>query len=165
MNNLIEVRLGTDDLKFAAAHMTLFPDGTKEPIHGHTYHVIVSLYFKNHSFEKMVPFFELKKSIRKLCEQWHHKLLLPALARDLKIIKQEEETEFYLCKKHYLIPSDEIEMIPTDNTSTEVLAEEFARRLLKESVLQQVTNYLEKLEVHIEQRPRQGASVILTEFS
>ena len=49
-----EIRIRKEALKFAASHMTVFPDGTKEALHGHNYFlfhglmlVLVSYYSGN----------------------------------------------------------------------------------------------------------------------
>ncbi|MBF0493219.1 MAG: 6-carboxytetrahydropterin synthase [Deltaproteobacteria bacterium] len=164
MNKELGLRMGTQDLKFAAAHMTLFPDGSKEPLHGHTYHVSISVYLKDHSFENMVPFSEIKTAIRRLCEKWHHKLLLPQNAAAFQIIKIGNETEFTLCKKHYVIPSDEVELLPCSNTSTEDLALEFLKRLLKEDIFLKIKSNLSKIEFNLDELPHQGAQIIQRDF-
>lgn len=164
MTKPVSIRLGTQDLKFAAAHMTLFPDGSKEPLHGHTYHVSVLVGLKDNQFESMVPFSDIKNAIRKLCEKWHHKLLLPQNAKALQLIKQETEVEFTLCGKRYVIPSDEIEWVPRSNTSTEDLAQDLLERLLQEPIFQKIKSNLTQIDLILDELPHQGAQVVQREF-
>jgi len=161
MSKNLSIRIGTQDLKFAAAHMTLFPDGSKEPIHGHTYQINIRIHLKENSLEKMIPFSDVKNTIRKLCENWHHKLLLPALAKELKMVKKEEkEIEFFLCEKRYVIPTDEVELISKKNTSTEDLAEEILEQFFKQEIWKKIQTNVNLIELNLDELPNQGAQVI-----
>lgn len=158
MNKNLQLRIGTSDLKFAAAHMTLFPDGTKEPLHGHTYQVSVCLQLKSDASEVMIPFSVIKTGIRKICETWHHKLLLPAHAKEFEILQENSVSlEFLLCGKRYLLPREEAELLPISNVSTEALSIELGRRLIKE--FETFLHQVEKVEVNLDELPQQGASV------
>ena len=63
----VEIRIRKEALKFAAAHMTVFPDGTKEALHGHQYLPTLTVRVKDASFEKMLPFSEFKSAMKKNC--------------------------------------------------------------------------------------------------
>ena len=47
-----EIRIRKDSLKFAASHMTVFPDGTKESLHGHNYVPSLTVRVRDASFEE-----------------------------------------------------------------------------------------------------------------
>jgi len=159
--------LAKDRHKFSAAHMTFFPDGTKEPLHGHNYQVGVALSLKQTSFQKMLSLSLVKEQIVELCGRWDERVLLPRRSKMLRIIKREKETkasqletEFFACKKHYVIPSDEIAWIDADNITIEALCGVFAKELrnaLKKN--SQIKTLISSIEVSIFETRGQGASL------
>src|SRR5262245_374830 len=108
--------LGKERHGFSAAHMTVFPDGSKEPLHGHNYQVQLSLELTTVEFESFLDFGIVKAIIEKLCAAWNDKLLLAAQNKFFKVIRQDEkEIEFVLSGKRYVVPSDEVALLPTEN--------------------------------------------------
>jgi 6-pyruvoyltetrahydropterin/6-carboxytetrahydropterin synthase len=147
-----------ESLKFAAAHMTVFPDGTKEALHGHNYRTEVTLELREATLGKMLPFSVVKDAMRKICDAWDEKVLLARDCPSMKIVSQKGgELEFTLCGKRYVLPQDEVVLLPIDNVITERLAEVFGRELIARlgSVLD--ANVL-GLEVRIEEMTGQGGS-------
>ena len=167
------IHIHKEALKFSSAHMTVFPDGTKEALHGHNYTTTVSLDLIDTSLKQMVSFSEIKKEIRAICEAWDEKVLLPGKCPFFEIKGQAAggaeaggandtlrsgELEFYLCDKRYVLPSEEAVLLPIDNVTSERLAEEFCRlfveRLKTRSLLEKFTG----IQVNIEETPGQGAT-------
>ncbi|MBY0371680.1 6-carboxytetrahydropterin synthase [bacterium] len=145
--------------KFAAAHMTVFPDGTKEPLHGHNYQVALQLVLRESSFEKMVPFQHWKDALMALCMEWDHRVLVPANNPFFKKIRvTDEETEFTVCGKRYVLPSDEVLLLPTDNLSTEAFSGEFCRRFVVMLEGKPGFELAESIEIAVEESPGTGAS-------
>ena len=52
------IRVGKDSHKFAAAHMTVFPGGTKERLHGHNFQVHVTVELRDVAFAAFLDFVE-----------------------------------------------------------------------------------------------------------
>src|SRR4051812_15559013 len=104
------IHIKKDALKFSSAHMTVFEDGTKEALHGHNYRVELQL-----EVTGMVPFFDIKKETKKLCDAWDEKLLLAEKCPFFKITSKSAEISFELCKKKYSIPADEVVLLPIEN--------------------------------------------------
>jgi 6-pyruvoyltetrahydropterin/6-carboxytetrahydropterin synthase len=71
-----------------------------------------------------------------------------------------QEIEFLLCGKRYILPADEIVLLPMDNILTEKLAEEFHRKLMAKLESAGVMSGIMALELRIEEAPGQGASFI-----
>jgi 6-pyruvoyltetrahydropterin/6-carboxytetrahydropterin synthase len=147
-------------LKFASAHMTVFPDGTKERLHGHNYRTQVSIDLKTIELANMLPFSTVKAAMKKICDEWDEKVLLARLCPFFKLTSSDaRETEFVLCGKRYVLPTDEIVFIDRDNITTETLSAEFCSRLLgllDARALESVAG----IEVRIEEMLGQGASYI-----
>jgi 6-pyruvoyltetrahydropterin/6-carboxytetrahydropterin synthase len=103
-----------DVLKFSSAHMTVFPDGTKERLHGHNFQVMLEFELETIQLASLLDFGVVKQT--------------PAL----ELIRQDAgEVEFKLCGKRYVVPADEVELLPLENVVVETLAEEMAFRLVE----------------------------------
>jgi len=152
------VHLRKEALKFSAAHMTVFPDGSKEALHGHNYTTEVSIGIKDISLKGIISFSSFKKVIREICDDWDEKLLLAGECPFMEIKSQSpQEIEFFLCKKRYVLPADEVIILAVDNITAETLAAEFCRKLIGK-LGAQGSSQLTGVEVRIEEAPGQGAS-------
>jgi 6-pyruvoyltetrahydropterin/6-carboxytetrahydropterin synthase len=154
-----EVHFRKESFKFSVAHMTVFSDGTKESLHGHNYATDVSLGLNSINLEKMIAFSVFKNAIKEICEEWDEKVLLPQACPFFEIKGQSDhEIEFVICQKRYVLPKDEVVLLPIDNISSERLSQEFGRRLLIrfQKFIEQGT--VTHLSVRIEESPGQGGT-------
>jgi 6-pyruvoyltetrahydropterin/6-carboxytetrahydropterin synthase len=116
--------------KFSAAHMTVFPDGTKETMHGHDYRVAAALEFDDQA-DSWLEFSFVKKALAELCAAWDDRLLLAERNPHFEKVRVDaKELEFWLCGKRYVLPVDECVLVPVDNILVERLSEELARKFL-----------------------------------
>jgi 6-pyruvoyltetrahydropterin/6-carboxytetrahydropterin synthase len=119
-----------EGFKFSCAHMTVFPDGTKERLHGHNYRVGAALDLADVSFAKLVDFGPLKAAIRELCGEWRERTLIAAANPHLEIAADgPDELEFRLCGQRYVLPRGDVTLLPLDNLVVEQLAALIAARL------------------------------------
>ncbi len=146
-------------LKFAAGHMTVFPDGTKEALHGHGYTTELTVELRSIALTDLVSFDVFKQALKQLCDDWDEKVLLPENCPYLEVIDRKgKSTEFELCKKRYVLPSDEVEWVPVDNITTESLAEVLLTRFIESLEKQRVLKSVYSLELRVDESPGQGAS-------
>lgn len=158
LQKIYEIRIRKDALKFASSHMTVFPDGTKEHLHGHHYQPTVSVQFQDASYKKMMPFVDIKNGMRKIAKLWDEKVLLATENPHFKMIKKSKESiEFTLCKKKYLLPNEEVVLLKVDNVTCETLAESYYHFLEMELDLFSDKN-IRSVSVYIEESPGQGAA-------
>ncbi len=151
---MYRINITDQSLHFSSGHMTIYGDGAKETIHGHTFVVKVSIGLDDSSPDEVIPFEYFKNSIVKVCKEWNEKLLLPAKSSFLKIIsKTEDEIELYLCKKHYVLPTDEVVFLETGNISVEALASTFCHRFVSHLDQDLVKRRVFDVEVTIEEIP------------
>ncbi|NBW99207.1 hypothetical protein EBR03_06510 [bacterium] len=154
-----QIHIRKESLKFSSAHMTVFPDGTKEALHGHNYQVALGVELKATSFEKMIPFADFKKVLKSLCEAWDEKVLLATGNPYYEEVKKDKkEIEFKVCKKRYVLPLDEVQLLAIDNISSEALAEHFLELFLKTFGEKSLKKWATGLSIRIEESPGQGAS-------
>lgn len=120
-----------DVLKFSSAHMTVFPDGTKERLHGHNFQVMLEFELHTTRLASLLDFGVVKQTLAQVCQALDQRLLLGSRCPALELIRQEAgEVEFTLCGKRYVIPEEEVALLPLENIVVETLAEELAFRLV-----------------------------------
>ncbi len=150
--------IGKEQHKFSAAHMTVFSDGTKEPLHGHNYQVVVSIELASVKFESFFDLGIVKKIVASLCSQWDNRLLLASGNPYFRIVRHDsKEIEFILSGKRYVVPSDEIALLPVDNIAVEPLAMLFLE-LFSAEIRDPKANLIRGLEVTITESAGQGGT-------
>ncbi len=155
---LHQLTVRKEALKFASAHMTVFPNGTKEALHGHGYTASLQVGVSSIGLQEMIPFEAFKKALKTICDAWDEKVLLAQNCPFFSIRSQTPtETEFVLCSKRYVLPTDEIVLLPVDNITVETLSYEVLRLL--QLSLSTIPRYglITSLEVRVEESPGQGA--------
>jgi len=125
------VSVSKDYLVFASAHFITFAGHRCEGLHGHNYRVRVTLDGRlNEESWFVFDFVELKKIMRRLCDEIDHLVLLP-LQSDRVQVREEGETVSVAVdgKPRYLFPRRDCALLPIPNTTVEMLAEMLIDRL------------------------------------
>jgi 6-pyruvoyl-tetrahydropterin synthase len=154
-----EIRIRKESLKFAACHMTAFPDGTKEALHGHHYQPVWEATFPSDDFESMIPFSLIKDGMKSISGLWDEKVLLAGLSKAYRETSRSPDgLEFTFLEKRYVLPSDEVEILPVDNVTCEQLARLYWLKM--DDFLRQhgIRDRFTKMRVFIEESPGQGAA-------
>ncbi len=123
------ISIDKDYLKFSAAHFLIFPDGTAERLHGHNYKVFVDVHTELDEFGLVVNFSEIKPLARALCDELDEHLLIPGEHPVLTATVDGEHYDIRYRERRYLIPRDEVIVLPIGNSSAENLAAWFGRTL------------------------------------
>lgn len=161
MNKRHRISIAREQYKFSCAHMTVFPDGTKERLHGHNYTIALALDVERIDLAAMIPFGDIKSVLGALCAEWKERLLIAAKSPHLVIVRDDKELEFTLCRERYVVPRGDALLLPIDNISVEALAGHVAD-LLRERLSMLEAAQVRSLEVTIEEQPGQGASCTLS---
>jgi len=141
--------------------MTVFPDGSKESLHGHNYSTEVSLELSSIALNDTIAFSVVKKIMREICEAWDEKVLLPSQCPFFELLKKDEQSvEFSLCKKRYVLPADEVVFLALDNITSETLAGEFSRRLILGLKKLPEFSLIQSVSVRVEESPGQGGTCV-----
>lgn len=146
--------------KFSCAHMTVFPDGSKERLHGHNYTVAIALEVDRIELAAMIPFAPIKAAVAALCRAWKEHVLLAARNPHFVVVHDSHELEITLCGERYVFPRGDVLLLPIDNISVEALAAHVAD-LLRAELAPHTGPHVRALEVTIEESPGQGASCVL----
>lgn len=158
MAQTCRVHIRKEAYKFSCAHMTVFADGSKERLHGHNYQVSVDLTLPQTALADMVPFQTIKDEIRTLSKGWDEYVLLAADCPFFQIDrKSATEIEFHLCGRRYVLPLEDVVLLPTDNIVVETLAALFCRELVAR--LSAIGTHILGVSVRIDETAGQGASV------
>ena len=137
--------------------MTVFPDGTKERLHGHNYTVAVAIEISQIDFDSMIPFAPIKDAIGTLCAEFKERVLVATKNPFYVLVRDDNELEFTLCGERYVLPRQDALLLPIDNISVEALASYIATILLERLTVLDAS-HVKALEVTIEEYPGQGAS-------
>jgi len=159
-SKLVKHRLfvGKDVHKFSCAHMTVFPDGSKERLHGHNFQVSLLLELLGDDPE-LLDFAVLKRALQAQCEAWTERLLLPGASPALVITRHDdEEIEFRLCGKRYVAPSEDVILLPVQNVVVESLARVFAGALVERLGAALRPELVFALELTVSEARGQGAT-------
>jgi 6-pyruvoyltetrahydropterin/6-carboxytetrahydropterin synthase len=148
-----------DTLKFSAAHMTVFPGGKKERMHGHNFQVGMQIDLTRADIESMVDFGRIKAEVARLCAAWNERVLLPGRCPLFRVVSEQGgQLEFELCGKRYVLPDEDAEILPVENVTTEGLAEEFLSRFRQSNPSLFEQKEVLGVEVSVTESPGQGAA-------
>jgi len=131
MSTKHRIFVGKDVHKFSSAHMTIFPDGSKERIHGHNFQVTVAFDLVDLTMSGFLDFALVKNALAEQCKAWQERLLLAERSPHYRFVSDHGGSfEFTLCGKRYVVPTDEVALLPLENVVVETLAMEFARQFI-----------------------------------
>jgi 6-pyruvoyltetrahydropterin/6-carboxytetrahydropterin synthase len=145
--------------KFSCAHMTVFPDGSKERLHGHNYYLSMTVELRSIKFSDMIDFAPIKEALARLCAEWKERTLVAEHNPHLELIEDNErEIEFRLCGERYVLPRGDVLLLPIDNAAVEPLSAHACERLCEILEGDLPTSVVKAIEVTIEENPGQGAT-------
>lgn len=143
--------------------MTVFPDGSKERLHGHNFNVTVAIDLQHVSFESFLDIGTVKKAVDALCRDWNERLLLPERSPRIEWVRRDAtEVEFRLCGKRYVVPVEDVVILPIDNVVVENLSVLFAQRLVERLGDGLRRDVIAGIEVEVREAPGQGGSYYWT---
>ena len=112
------IHLHKENFKFSAAHFLIFPDGSKERLHGHNYRVSVEIEAPLDRNGLVVDFKQVKPVIRAICDELDEHWLVPGMHPELKVaVGDDGHTRVSYRDHHYMAPSEEVIVLPLGNTS------------------------------------------------
>jgi 6-pyruvoyltetrahydropterin/6-carboxytetrahydropterin synthase len=128
------VSVSKDYLVFASAHFITFAGHRCEGLHGHNYRASVTLDGElNEDAWFVFDFVELKKIMRRLCDEIDHLVLLPLQSERVKVTEEGEIVKVAVDgKPRYVFPRSDCALLPIPNTTVEMLAQLLTDRLRAE---------------------------------
>ena len=136
----------------------MFEDGSREPLHGHNYRVMVKGETPELNDDMVFDFLNIKPVVREVCDSLDHKLIIPTLNKHLTI-KTEGRNTVIITKKDeslFSVPSTDVLLLPILNSS----AERFAMYIcgeIRRIIFERYGFYFSTLEVEVEETTGQAA--------
>jgi 6-pyruvoyltetrahydropterin/6-carboxytetrahydropterin synthase len=157
------VSVTKDYLVFASAHFITFAGHRCEGLHGHNYRASVTVEGSlNDDAWFVFDFVELKRLMRRLCDEIDHLVLLPLQSRRVKVEQDGEVVNVSVDgKPRYVFPKRDCALLPIPNTTVEMLAQMLTERLRAELDSAGVRN-LTAIEMEVEENFGQSAVYRLT---
>ncbi len=154
---LFRVQVTKDYLVFSSAHFITFAGHRCENLHGHNYRVAVALEGPLDPESWYVfNFVDLKRLMKRLCDEIDHWVLLPLENPKLVIGEQGETiTVAYEHRPRYVFPREDCVLLPIPNTTVEMLAQYLAGRVKTE--LGSAAGRLGVIEIEVEENFGQSA--------
>ncbi|GAB3741012.1 6-pyruvoyl tetrahydropterin synthase family protein [Silanimonas algicola] len=119
----VQIEISKEDIKFSAAHFTIFPDGSRERLHGHNYRVRMVATYVVRGDGMAVDYGLLKRALRKVCAGLDEYLLLPSASRYLRIAEADGAIEATIGPSRFVFPAGDVIVLPVENITGEALAE------------------------------------------
>ena len=128
------VSVTKDYLVFASAHFITFAGHRCEGLHGHNYRASVTIAGQlNDEAWFVFDFVELKRIMRKLCDEIDHLVLLPLKSDRIGVVEDGDTVSVSVDgKPRYVFPRRDCALLPIPNTTVEMLAQMLTDRLRAE---------------------------------
>lgn len=124
------IEIAKEYLKFSAAHFLIFPDGSAERLHGHNYRVFVEVDADLSEHGLVIDFKMIKPVIAELVGRLDERWLVPGEHPVLRSNRRDDGvTEVRYRDRYYAAPSEDVLVLPVNNTSSENLATWLGREL------------------------------------
>ena len=157
------VSVTKDYLVFASAHFITFAGHRCEGLHGHNYRASVVIEGAlNQEAWFVFDFVELKRIMKRLCDEIDHLVLLPLESDRVKVTEDGDIVHVAVDgKPRYVFPRRDCALLPIPNTTVEMLARLLTERLLDE-LRQNGATGLTAIEMEVEENFGQSAVYRLT---
>lgn len=143
---------------FACSHFLIFPDGTREPLHGHNYRVSVTGRTTQLSNDMVFDFLDIKPIVREVCNSLDHRLLLPGENSQVKISELNANWEYRTPDGSFFsFPKKDVIILPLPNISAERLATYISEQVAAKT-WEKFNFKFRELEIEIEETPGQSAA-------
>lgn len=150
------IRVG--GIELSAAHF--ISEGERcERLHGHNYQLVVRIVGEVDARGMVADFRLVKDEVRRLCEGWDHRVLLPARSPRIKVASKGDQTKVVTPNGTYSFPTQDVKVLDIIETT----AEELARLLcqLLTDALKSRFSRMRQVAVSVAESPRQWATVTL----
>lgn len=125
------VSVEKDYLVFASAHFITMSGHRCEGLHGHNYRARVTIEGAlNEESWFVFDFVEIKRIMRKLCDEIDHLVLLPTRSPRIAVVEEGERVAVSVDgQPRYMFPRRDCALLPIPNTTVEMLAQLLTERL------------------------------------
>ena len=90
MNSSVTIKLNRNDLKFSAAHFTIYSATEREKIHGHNFYLEIQFTAGVGDNGISFDYRKMRKKVQSLCQKLNEKFLIPEQSLSLAIETLED---------------------------------------------------------------------------
>ena len=157
------VSVQKDYLVFASAHFITLSGHRCEGLHGHNYRARVTIEGALSEQNWFVfDFVEIKRIMRKLCDEIDHLVLLPTESPRIQVVEEGEKVSVAVDgQPRYVFPRRDCALLPIPNTTVEMLARLLTDRLCVQLQATSATG-LTAVEMEVEENFGQSATCRVT---
>jgi 6-pyruvoyltetrahydropterin/6-carboxytetrahydropterin synthase len=157
------VSVTKDYLVFASAHFITFAGHRCEGLHGHNYRASVTIEGAlNQDAWFVFDFVEVKRIMRRLCDEIDHLVLLPLRSDRIQVTEDADIVRVAVDgNPRYVFPRKDCALLPIPNTTVEMLAQMLTERL-QAALSSEGANGLTAIEMEVEENFGQSAIYRLT---
>ena len=156
MNSSVTIKLNRNDLKFSAAHFTIFSKTERERLHGHNYGVSARIVANMGENGFAADYNVYKRCLQSLCDAHDEYVLLAKYSPWLHILEKEGEYLATFAGKTLRFPVDETLLLPVVNITVEELSYYF----LNQVILEDQIGVLRELEIYVSSGAGQSGSAL-----
>ena len=122
-SKIYKIILEKEYFHFCSAHFIIFDEKKRETLHGHNYYLSVEIVGNKLVNGKLIDISVIKPKVKKICDELDHKLLIPEKCSNITIEKDEHSISILHDKSKFVYPSDDVLLLPIENSTMENLAE------------------------------------------
>ena len=164
LNLAYSIKVYKQYFNFASSHFMIFENGSREPLHGHNYRVMLKGEVPALSGDMVFDFLDIKPIVREVCDSLDHKLLIPKDNPQLKIYTDKKNFVIETPDESYFsIPQTDVLLLPILNTSAERIAVYICDEI-RQKVKDRFGFSFNNLEVEVEETPGQSAVFVHKEL-
>ena len=143
------------NIRFSSAH--IIPEYEKcGRLHGHTYAVHLKIFGKPDEKGIIVDFSQVKETLKEICCDLDHKVLIPEKNSKVKIEKENDNLTILTLGKRYVLPFSDCCLLPINSTSAEKLSEYLLKRFIEKASL---VDRIDSIEIGVDEGFGQGARI------
>lgn len=162
MSSLITIEVNKEDMKFSAAHFTIFSATERERLHGHNFRVSMSISSPANRNGLAFSYKILKDKMRALCDELDEYTLLPAQSQYLQLKEEGSTIVAHFNGDTLWFAKSDCKLLPIPNTTVEAFATYLLDRFLHDDDF--VSRYdIAQVEMKVSSGPGQWGSCIWRE--
>lgn len=132
MSSLITIEVNKEDMKFSAAHFTIFSATERERLHGHNFRVSASISSPANRNGLAFSYKILKDKMRALCDELDEYTLLPTQSPFMTVTAQGPLVQAQFNGESLQFPASDCKLLPIPNTTVEAFAAYLLDRFLND---------------------------------
>jgi len=156
MSEKVTIRLAKQNMKFSAAHFTIFSASERERLHGHNFFVEVDIHARMQGNGLCFDYGIYKDRVVALCRELNEWMILPTRSPHLRIEEDGDLLHAVFAGQRIPFLREDVKLLPIENATLEEFAGWFLARLGEDRAALRA-HAIEEIEVRVASAPGQSA--------